>query len=78
LLVAKSFRIRERPNDAAGGTAKTILASAGFDAQMWTVPASGHGDAIYEDPAGYAARVIKFLDASFDTGETPAAKPTGH
>ena len=57
---------------------KTILAAAGFNAQMWTVPASGHGDAIYEDPAGYAARVIKFLDASFETGETPAAKPTGH
>ena len=56
---------------------KTILAAAGFNAQMWTVPASGHGDAIYEDPAGYAARVIKFLDASFNI-ETPAAKPTGH
>ena len=26
----------------------------------------GHGDAIYEDPKGYAARVIKFLDASFE------------
>jgi len=56
---------------------KAILASAGFNAQMWTVPSGGHGDAIYEDPAGYAARVIKFLDASFEI-ETPAAKPQGH
>ena len=55
---------------------KAIFAAAGFNAQMWTVPAGGHGDAIYEDPAGYAARVIKFLDASFDI-ETPAAKPMG-
>ncbi len=57
---------------------KAILASAGFNAQMWTVPASGHGDAIFEDPAGYAARVIKFLDASFEIVEPPAASPTGH
>ena len=55
---------------------QAILAAAGFNAQMWTVPSGGHGDAIYEDPKGYAARVIKFLDASFEI-ETPAAKPKG-
>src|SRR5271155_3158437 len=51
---------------------QAILAAAGYNAQMWTVPSSGHGDAIYEDPAAYAARVIKFLDASFEI-EPPAA-----
>ncbi len=56
---------------------KALLDAAGFNAQMWTVPSGGHGDAIYEDPDGYAARVIKFLDASFDI-ERPAAKPNGH
>ncbi len=56
---------------------QAILAAAGFNAQMWTVPSAGHGDAVYEDAAGYAARVIKFLDASFEI-ETPAAKPPGH
>src|SRR5271167_2197797 len=56
---------------------QALLDSAGFNAQMWTVPSGGHGDAVYEDPAGYAARVIKFLDASFEI-ETPAAKPKGH
>ena len=45
---------------------QALLLAAGFNAQMWTVPSGGHGDAIYEDPKGYAARVIKFLDASFD------------
>jgi hypothetical protein len=53
---------------------QAILAAAGFNARMWTVPSSGHGDALFEDPAGYAAHVIKFLDASFGT-ETPAATP---
>jgi len=56
---------------------KALLDAAGFNAQMWTVPSGGHGDAIYEDPNGYAARVIKFLDASFDI-ERPAAKPHAH
>jgi pimeloyl-ACP methyl ester carboxylesterase len=56
---------------------KALLDAAGFNAQMWTVPSGGHGDAIYEDPNGYAARVIRFLDASFDI-ERPAAKPRAH
>jgi pimeloyl-ACP methyl ester carboxylesterase len=56
---------------------QALFDSAGFNAQMWTVPSGGHGDAVYEDPAGYAARVVKFLDASFEL-ETPAAKPSGH
>jgi pimeloyl-ACP methyl ester carboxylesterase len=58
---------------------QALLASAGdFNAQMWTTASGGHGDAIYEDPKGYAARVIKFLDASFASEETPAAKPQEH
>jgi|SRR5208282_866699 len=57
---------------------QTLLAAAGFNAQMWTVPSGGHGDAIYENPAGYAARVIKFLDASFEIEPPPTAKPQGH
>jgi len=60
----------DRVTPLADGQA--ILAAAGYNAQMWTVPSSGHGDAIYEDPAAYAARVIKFLDASFEI-EPPAA-----
>jgi hypothetical protein len=56
---------------------QAILAAAGFNAQMWTVPSGGHGDAIFEDPNGYAARLIKFLDASFDI-EPPAANPPAH
>jgi hypothetical protein len=44
---------------------KAILDAAGFNAQMWTVPSDGHGDAIFEDPAGYTSHVIKFLNASF-------------
>jgi hypothetical protein len=57
---------------------KAILDAAGFNAQMWTVPSDGHGDAIYEDPKGYAARVLKFLDASFGIEEPSAAKPKVH
>jgi hypothetical protein len=55
---------------------KAILDSAGFNAQMWTVPSGGHGDAIYEDPKAYAAHVIKFLDATFEI-EPPAGSPRG-
>jgi pimeloyl-ACP methyl ester carboxylesterase len=56
---------------------QAILAAAGDNAQMWTVPSGGHGDAIYEYPKEYAARVIKFLNASFAI-EAPAAKPKRH
>src|SRR6202167_263745 len=38
---------------------QAILAAAGFNARMWTATSAGHGDALFEDPAGYAARVIK-------------------
>jgi pimeloyl-ACP methyl ester carboxylesterase len=55
---------------------KAIFDAARYNAQIWTVPSGGHGDGIYEDPKGYAAQVINFLDASF--GETPAAKPKAH
>src|ERR1700735_5500406 len=56
---------------------KALLDAASFSAQMWTVPAGGHGDAIFEDPKGYAARVVKFLNASFEIEQTPA-QPNGH
>jgi dipeptidyl aminopeptidase/acylaminoacyl peptidase len=56
---------------------QALLSAAGFNAQMWVVPSGGHGDAIYEDPKGYASRVIKFLDASFDI-QAPAAKTPAH
>src|SRR5580700_8120640 len=57
---------------------KALLDAASFSAQMWTVPSGGHGDAIFEDPKGYAARVIKFLNASFEIEAPAAAKPKGH
>jgi pimeloyl-ACP methyl ester carboxylesterase len=44
---------------------KALLDADSYNAQMWTVPSGGHGDALYEFPAEYASRVIKFLDASF-------------
>lgn len=55
---------------------KAILDAAGFNAQIWTVPSGGHGDAIYEFPAEYARHVTKFLDASFEV-EVPLPKPAG-
>jgi pimeloyl-ACP methyl ester carboxylesterase len=55
---------------------KALLASAGFNAQMWTVPSGGHGDALFEHSKEYAERVTKFLAESFET-ETPAPKPKG-
>jgi pimeloyl-ACP methyl ester carboxylesterase len=56
---------------------KAILDAGGFNAEMWTVPSGGHGDAIYEDPKGYAERVLKFLDDSFEN-QPPNANPPGH
>ncbi|HEV2170304.1 MAG TPA: alpha/beta hydrolase [Candidatus Binatus sp.] len=53
-----------------------LMAADGNNAQMWTVPSGGHGDAIYEFPAEYASRVVRFLDASFES-EVPVAKPPG-
>jgi pimeloyl-ACP methyl ester carboxylesterase len=52
---------------------QALLNAAGFNARMWVVPSGGHGDALFEDPAGYAARVIKFLDDSFEI-QAPATK----
>ena len=57
---------------------KALFDAARYNAQMWTVPSGGHGDGIYEDPKGYAAQVINFLDANFGNAETPAEKPSGH
>ncbi len=54
---------------------KALFDAARYNAQMWTVPSGGHGDAIYEDPKGYAAQVVNFLDANFAI-ERP--KPPGH
>jgi pimeloyl-ACP methyl ester carboxylesterase len=56
---------------------KALFDAAPYNAQMWTVPSGGHGDAIYEDPKGYAAQVVNFLDANFAI-ERPTAKPPGH
>jgi pimeloyl-ACP methyl ester carboxylesterase len=55
---------------------KALLDAAGFNAQMWTVPSGGHGDAIFDYPAEYAERVTKFLNASFEV-EIPLPKPVG-
>jgi fermentation-respiration switch protein FrsA (DUF1100 family) len=55
---------------------KALLDAAGFNAQMWTVPSGGHGDAIFDYPAEYAERVTKFLNASFEV-EIPLPKPLG-
>jgi pimeloyl-ACP methyl ester carboxylesterase len=51
---------------------QALLAAGGFNAKMWVVPSGGHGDALFEDPTGYAAKVIRFLDDSFDL-QAPAA-----
>ena len=55
---------------------KAILYAAGVNSEIWIAPSDGHGDAIYEAPADYAARVVKFLNTSFGI-ETPAAAPKG-
>jgi pimeloyl-ACP methyl ester carboxylesterase len=57
---------------------KALFDAARYNAQMWTVPSGGHGDGIYEDPKGYAAQVINFLDANFGTEKPSAARPKGH
>ncbi|HVA80371.1 MAG TPA: alpha/beta hydrolase [Candidatus Binataceae bacterium] len=42
--------------------AEAIRDAAGSShAELWIVPADGHGDAIYEDPGGYAAHITAFL-----------------
>jgi pimeloyl-ACP methyl ester carboxylesterase len=55
---------------------QALLAAAGFNAEMWTVPSSGHGDAIFEHSKEYADHVTKFLNESFET-EVPLPKPLG-
>ena len=57
---------------------KALFDAARYNAQMWTVPSGGHGDAIYEDPKGYAAQVLNFLNTSFEIEGMPAAKPKRH
>jgi len=42
--------------------AEAISSAAGNRGDLWLVPGDGHGDAIFEAPAEYAARVIKFLE----------------
>jgi dipeptidyl aminopeptidase/acylaminoacyl peptidase len=41
--------------------AQAISAANGNRAELWIVPGQGHGDAIYEAPAEYPSRVLKFL-----------------
>ncbi len=44
--------------------AEAIRDAAGrSSAELWIVASDGHGDAIYEDPDAYAARVTGFLRA---------------
>src|SRR6267154_97630 len=56
---------------------KAILYASNVNSEIWIAPSDGHGDAIYEAPAAYGERVIKFLDASFGIVEAPAAAPKG-
>jgi fermentation-respiration switch protein FrsA (DUF1100 family) len=42
--------------------AEAISTAAGNRGELWIVPGDGHGDAIFEAPAEYAARVVKFLE----------------
>jgi pimeloyl-ACP methyl ester carboxylesterase len=54
---------------------KALLYASGVNSEIWIAPSDGHGDAIYEAPAAYAERVIKFLNASFgivDAAPAPA------
>src|SRR5229473_3687450 len=40
---------------------KAILYASNVNSEIWIAPSDGHGDAIYEAPAAYGERVIKFL-----------------
>ncbi len=42
--------------------AEAISTAAGNRGYLWIVPGDGHGAAIFQAPAEYAARVIKFLE----------------
>ena len=42
--------------------AEAISSAAGNRGELWRVPGDGHGDAIFQAPEEYAARVIKFLE----------------
>lgn len=54
---------------------QAIDRAAGVNSEIWIAPSDGHGDAIYEAPKEYASRVVKFLNESFASQTTPAAKP---
>ena len=54
---------------------KAILYSGGLNSEIWIAPTDGHGDAIYEVPATYAERVLRFLNASFGIEAPAAATP---
>ena len=41
--------------------AEEIAKSAGGNAEVWITPSEGHGDAVFDDPQAYAARVTAFL-----------------
>ncbi len=41
--------------------ARAIAAAAGNRGELWIVPGKGHGDAIFEAPAEYSARVLKLF-----------------
>ena len=50
---------------------QAIDRAAGVNSELWIAPSDGHGDAIYEVPKEYAARVVKFLNESFAELATP-------
>lgn len=54
---------------------KAIADAAGPRAELWIAPSDGHGDAIFETPGPYAARVVEFLMRALKT-EAPAASPS--
>ncbi len=42
--------------------AEAISGAAGDRGELWIVPSDGHGDAVFEAPAEYASRVLKFFE----------------
>jgi len=62
--------------------AEAIVTAAGNRGYLWIVPGDGHGDDIFEAPAEYASRVLKFLaenllaPSSSGPRNTASAQPT--
>src|SRR5258708_8180364 len=52
---------------------KAILYAGGLNSEIWIAPSDGHGEAIYEAPAVYAGRGVRFLGSGFGLEGRPAA-----